>query len=167
MPTIDLSQLPRPQIIESLDYESILKDVKAFMIDAFPENMRSAVSAAIALESEPLNIIAQAIAFREMLLRQRINDAAAGCMLSHAVSTDLDNLAAIVNAKRLELKPATDTEAAIMESDSAFRLRAQSGFEGFSVAGPSAAYEYFARSASGLVADARATSPSPATVIVS
>ena len=71
MPTIDLSQLPRPQIIESLDYESILKDVKAFMIDAFPENMRSAVSAAIALESEPLNIIAQAIAFREMLLRRR------------------------------------------------------------------------------------------------
>ncbi|EPN0535420.1 baseplate assembly protein, partial [Escherichia coli] len=42
MPTIDLSQLPRPQIIESLDYERILKDVKAFMIDAFPENMRSA-----------------------------------------------------------------------------------------------------------------------------
>ena len=35
-----------------------------------------------------------------------------------------------------------------------------------SVAGPSAAYEYFARSASGQVSDARATSPSPAEVVV-
>ncbi|EEV6491483.1 baseplate J/gp47 family protein [Escherichia coli] len=166
MPTIDLSQLPRPQIIESLDYENILREVKVFMTGAFPENMRDAVAAAMTLESEPLNVIAQAVAFREMLLRQRINDAAAGCMLSHAVSTDLDNLAALVNVKRLELKPATETEAAIMENDNAFRLRIQSAFEGFSVAGPSAAYEFFARSASGLVADARATSPSPAAVTV-
>jgi phage-related baseplate assembly protein len=35
-----------------------------------------------------------------------------------------------------------------------------------SVAGPSAAYEYFARSASGKVAAVRATSPSPAEVVI-
>ena len=53
-----------------------------------------------------------------------------------------------------------------MENDEALRLRAQAAFEGMSVAGPSAAYEYFARSAGGQVADARATSPSPAEVVV-
>ncbi|EFE1521934.1 baseplate J/gp47 family protein, partial [Escherichia coli] len=47
------------------------------------------------------------------------------------------------------------------------RLRAQRAYDGLSVAGPSGAYEYFARSASGLVRDARAISPSPANVTVS
>lgn len=167
MPTIDLSQLPRPRIIEALDYEAILAEIRGYITSAFPEEMRPSVTAAMTLESEPLNIIAQTIAYREMLLRQRINDAAAGCMLSHAVSSDLDNLAAIVNARRLVLKQETETENAVMESDTAFRLRAQAGFEGFSVAGPAAAYEFFARSASGSVIDARATSPSPAAVTVS
>lgn len=54
-----------------------------------------------------------------------------------------------------------------MESDSKLRLRAQAAFEGLSVAGPTAAYEYFAKSASGKVADAKASSPAPAEVIVS
>ncbi|MCW9529453.1 baseplate assembly protein, partial [Klebsiella grimontii] len=84
MPTIDLSQLPSPTIIEALDFETILIEVKAVMVAAFPEDMQSAVVAAIELESEPLNIIAQAIAYRELLLRQRINEGAAACMLSHA-----------------------------------------------------------------------------------
>lgn len=61
---------------------------------------------------------------------------------------------------------ATDTADAVMESDEALRLRAQAAFEGMSVAGPSAAYEYFARSASGKVADAKASSPAPAEVVV-
>ncbi|MBS2694081.1 baseplate J/gp47 family protein, partial [Salmonella enterica subsp. enterica serovar 1,4,[5],12:i:-] len=80
--------------------------------------------------------------------------------------TDLDNLAANLDAERLTITPETDTSDAVMESDEALRLRAQSAFEGMSVAGPSAAYEYFARSASGKVADARATSPAPAEVVI-
>lgn len=54
------------------------------MISVFPEAMRDEVAAALELESEPLNIIAQAMAWRELLLRQRINDGAAACMLSHS-----------------------------------------------------------------------------------
>ena len=150
MPTIDLSQLPQPTIIEELDFEEILIEVKA----------------ALALESEPLNIIAQAIAYREMLLRQRINEGAAASMLSHATGDDLDNIAANLDTERLVITEATDTTDAVMESDEALRLRAQAAFEGMSVAGPSAAYEYFARSASGKVADAKASSPAPAEVVV-
>ncbi|HEJ7034090.1 TPA: baseplate J/gp47 family protein [Serratia marcescens] len=166
MPTIDLSQLPSPQIIEPLDFETILVDVKAVMIAAFPADQQASVAAALSLESEPLNVIAQAMAYRELLLRRRINEGAAACMLSHAEGTDLDNLAANLDTERLTITPETDTSDAVIESDEALRLRAQSAFEGMSVAGPSAAYEYFARSASGKVADARATSPAPAEVVI-
>ena len=166
MPTIDLSQLPSPTIIEELDFETILIEVKAAMVAAFPEDMQSAVAAAMELESEPLSIVAQAMAYREMLLRQRINEGAVACMLSHATGDDLDNIAANLDTERLVITEATDTADAVTESDEALRLRAQAAFEGMSVAGPSAAYEYFARSASGKVAAVRATSPAPAEVLI-
>lgn len=167
MATIDLSELPPPVVIAPLDYEVILSDVKAQMVSAYPEDQQDAIAAAMVLESEPLNVIAQVIAYRELLLRQLVNDGATACMLSHAVSTDLDNLAANNNTERLTVTEATDTTDAEMESDSKLRLRAQAAFEGLSVAGPTAAYEYFARSATGKVADAKASSPAPAEVIVS
>ena len=154
MPTIDLSQLPQPTIIEELDFEEILIEVKAVMVAAYPADQQAAV------------IAAQALAYREMLLRQRINEGAAACMLSHSTGDDLDNIAANLDTERLIKTEATETTDAEMESDEALRLRAQAAFEGMSVAGPSAAYEYFARSASGKVADARASSPAPAEVII-
>ncbi|MCF8592194.1 baseplate J/gp47 family protein [Klebsiella sp. FK2020ZBJ35] len=166
MPTIDLSQLPKPTIIEELDFEAILIDVKALMVAAFPADQQSAVAAALGLESEPLNIIAQAMAYRELLLRQRINEGVAACMLSHSTGDDLDNIAANLDTERLTITAATDTTDAVTESDEALRLRAQAAFEGMSVAGPSAAYEYFARSASGKVADVKASSPAPAEVVI-
>ncbi|EQA7448682.1 baseplate assembly protein, partial [Escherichia coli] len=167
MPAVDLSQLPEPAIIAEPDFEAILADTKAMMIASYPAEQREAVSAALELESEPLNVIAQTTAFREMLLRQRVNEGARACMLSHSAGTDLDNLAGNMNTKRLTITPATDTTDAVMESDTSLRLRAQRAYDGLSVAGPSGAYEYFARSASGLVRDARAISPSPANVTVS
>ncbi|PWC10936.1 baseplate assembly protein [Brenneria roseae subsp. americana] len=167
MATVDLSQLPQPQIIEVLDFEVILRDVKAVMIAAFPADQQTSVAAALELESEPLNQIVQVVAYREMMLRQRINEGAAACMLSHSVSGDLDNLAVNLSTERLVITEATETAAAVMEGDDAFRLRAQSAFEGLSVAGPTGAYEYFAKSSSGKVRDAKATSPSPAAVVVS
>ncbi|MGK3466740.1 hypothetical protein ACSLOT_28100, partial [Escherichia coli] len=45
---------------------------------------------------------------------------------------------------------ATDTTDAVMESDTSLRLRAQRAYDGLSVAGPSGAYEYFARCARSL-----------------
>ncbi|EFK9018562.1 baseplate assembly protein, partial [Escherichia coli] len=109
MPAVDLSQLPEPAIIAEPDFEAILADTKAMMIASYPAEQREAVSAALELESEPLNVIAQTTAFREMLLRQRVNEGARACMLSHSAGTDLDNLAGNMNTKRLVITPATDT----------------------------------------------------------
>lgn len=167
MATVDLSQLPQPQVIQVLDFETLLSEVKAVMLAAFPQEHQVSVAAALERESEPLNVIAQVVAYREMMLRQRINDGAAACMLSHAGSSDLDNLAGNLNTERLIVTPETATTDAVMESDTALRLRAQAAFAGLSVAGPTGAYEYFAKSASGNVADAKAISPSPAVVVLS
>ncbi|MBU3798824.1 baseplate assembly protein [Citrobacter youngae] len=167
MATVDLSELPPPEIIATLDYETILSEVKVVIIAAYPEDMQPAIAAAMALESEPLNVIAQVIAYRELMLRQVLNDGAAACMLSHATGNDLDNLAANNDTERLTVIEETDTTDAVMESDAALRMRAQSAFEGLSVAGPTGAYEYFAKSASGKVADVKASSPAPAEVVVS
>lgn len=167
MATVDLSELPPPEIIATLDYETILSEVKVVIIAAYPEDMQPEIAAAMALESEPLNVIAQVIAYRELMLRQVINDGAAACMLSHATGSDLDNLAANNDTERLTVIEETDTTDAVMESDAALRLRAQSAFDGLSVAGPTGAYEYFAKSASGKVADVKASSPAPAEVVVS
>lgn len=59
MATVDLSQLPQPQIIEVLDFEVILSEVKAVMLAAFPQEQQASVASALELESEPLNVIAR------------------------------------------------------------------------------------------------------------
>ncbi|STK56156.1 Baseplate assembly protein J [Escherichia coli] len=166
MPAVDLSQLPKPAIIAEPDFEAILADTKAMMIASYPAEQREAVSAALELESEPLNVIAQTMSFREMLLRQRVNEGARACMLSHGSGTNLDNLAGNMNTKRWYhsgngYHRRGDGERHLAE------IAGATGVDGLSVAGPSGAYEYFARSASGLVRDARAISPSPACVTVS
>ena len=89
-------------------------------------------------------------------------------MIAHAKDQDLDNLGANFNVYRLTVQAADNSVVPaikeIKEADSDFRVRIQSAFEGLSVAGPRAAYEFFARSADGRVLDAAAESPSPACV---
>jgi phage-related baseplate assembly protein len=170
MATIDLSLLPPPNVIEPLDYESLLNAIQSRIIELTDEKDRPAVRTVLALDSEPLTKLTQAYAYRALLQRQSINDAARAVMLAYAGGADLDNLAANFNVYRLVIRaadPATiPPTPAIMESDSDFRKRTQQAFEGLSVAGPTAAYEFFARSADGRVADAKAFSPSPACVTV-
>lgn len=170
MATIDLSLLPPPNVIEPLDYESLLNAIQSRIIELTDEKDRPAVRAVLALDSEPLTKLTQAYAYRALLQRQSINDAARAVMLAYAGGADLDNLAANFNVYRLVIRaadPATiPPTPAVMESDSDFRKRTQQAFEGLSVAGPTAAYEFFARSADGKVADAKAFSPSPACVTV-
>jgi len=170
MATIDLSQLPAPDVVETLDYETLLAERKATLISLYPESEQAAIARTLTLESEPMVKLLQENAYREVLLRQRVNEAAQAVMVAYALSNDLEQLAANNNVQRLMITPA-DNEAvppvaAVMESDADLRQRIPAAFEGMSVAGPTGAYEYHAASASGLVADASAISPAPAEVIV-
>ena len=170
MATIDLSQLPAPDVVEVLDYETLLAERKATLISLYPAEQQAAIARTLSLESEPIVKLLQENAYREVILRQRVNEAAQANMVAYASDGDLDQLGANNGVTRLTLAPADDTTIpptpAVMESDDDFRLRVASAFEGLGVAGPTGAYEYHAKSADGRVADASAISPSPACVTV-
>ena len=158
MAVIDLSQLPAPQIVDVPDFETLLAERKAEFVALHPKDEQEAVIRTLELESEPVTKLLQENAYRELLLRQRINEAAQAVMVAYAMGGDLDQLAANYNVKRLTVTPADNDAvppvAAVMESDEALRLRVP------------AAYEFHARSADGRVADASATSPAPAEVVL-
>lgn len=170
MAAIDLSQLPPPQIVKVPDFETLLAERKASFVALYPADQQDAVWRTLALESEPITKQLQENTYREILLLQRINEAALAVMVAYANSSDLEQLGANYNVKRLTVTPADDDAvppvAAVWETDEALRLRIPAAFEGLSVAGPTAAYEFHAKSADGRVADASATSPAPAEVVL-
>ncbi|MGL6543346.1 baseplate J/gp47 family protein [Aeromonas caviae] len=170
MSTITLSQLPQPDVIEVLDFEAILAERKAYFIGLYPADQQAAIAATLELESEPVTKLLQENAYRELILRSRINNAAVANMLAWAKGDDLDNLVANWNVQRLTIQPGDDTATPpvpeVKEDDEALILRALMAWDGLSVAGPTGAYEYFALSADGKVADAKGSSPAPAEALV-
>ncbi|NWD44447.1 baseplate assembly protein [Pseudomonas yamanorum] len=167
---IDLSQLPPPQIVEQIDFELILAERKAYMISLWPAEEQADIAARLDMESEPLAKLLQENAYRETIWRQRVNEASLANLLATARGTDLEQLAANFNVKKLviqEGKPsAVPPVPRLMESDDSLRERAQMAWEGLSTAGPRNSYIFHARAADGRVADATAESPSPAVAVV-
>ncbi len=161
---IDLSQLPAPQVVEELSFEAILEEWKADFLGRYPE-----AAAELDFESEPVVKLLETGAYREMGLRQRVNDGAKAVMLAFGNDGDLDHLAALTPVKRKTLDPG-DPEAVppvdpTMEPNDEFRNRVQMAPEGFSTAGPDGAYIFHALS----VTDCRAASvdsPNPVEVVV-
>ncbi|HAN2444169.1 TPA: baseplate assembly protein [Escherichia coli] len=169
--TIDLSQLPPPVVVEPLDFETLFAQRKAAFIAMYPEDEQEEIARTLELESEPITMLLEENCYRELLLRQRVNEAARAVMLAYSTDSDLDNLAVNFNVERLTIQEEDDSVTppieAVMESDPDLRTRTQQAFEGLSVAGPTAAYEFWGRSADGRVADISAVSPTPACVTIS
>lgn len=167
---VDLSRLPPPDVIEQVEYEVILAERKAYFVSLHPAEMQAEVAATLQLESEPLTKLIQENAYRELILRQRINEAAQSVMLAFAKESDLEQIAARFNVERLTIiagdPSAVPPVSAVMESDDSLRERTQMAMEGLSTAGPRNAYIFHARSADGRVADATADSPAPAEAVV-
>lgn len=167
---IDLNLLPPPEVVEQIDFEQILSERKAYAISLWPADEQAAIAERLALESEPLTKLLQENAYREMIWRQRVNEAALANLLATAQKGDLDQLAANFNVKRKVIQAANSktvpTIPAMFEGDESLRERTQMAWEGLSTAGPRQAYIFHARSADGRVADATAESPSPAVVVL-
>lgn len=168
---VDLSALPAPTVIESLSYEAILAERKAYFISLHPADEQPAVAAKLALESEPIVKLLEENAYRELVLRTRYNDEAKSLLLAYAQGADLDHIGVTYyDEARLTVTEADTTAippvAAVMESDSDFKYRLTLKPESYSVAGPTGAYEFHALSASGQVKKAKATSPEPGTSVV-
>ncbi|MBZ9576727.1 baseplate J/gp47 family protein [Modicisalibacter sp. MOD 31.J] len=126
---IDLSRLPLPAVVENIDFEAILADRQARLLELYPADERAAVADLLALESEPLTKYLQENAYREMVLRQRINEAAAAGMLAANFGADLDGVAGRYETQRLA-----------GESDERLRERTQLAFYQVAAAGPAERY---------------------------
>lgn len=167
---IDLTLLAVPDVVETLDYETIVAERMARFVSFFPAGQRAEVARTLQLESEPIVKLIQENAYRETVLRQRINDAARARMLAYAKGKDLEHVAANHNVKRLVVSPADDTKnpptPVVMEDDDSLRKRTQLAFEGLSTAGPREGYKFHARSADGRIADVSAISPAPCEVVI-
>ncbi len=109
MPIIDLNQLPAPDVVEELDFETILAERKATLISLYPEDQQEAVARTLTLESEPLVKLLEENAYRELIWRQRVNEAARAVMLACAAGNDLDVIGANYNTTRLIITPADDS----------------------------------------------------------
>lgn len=165
---IDLSQLPAPDVVETIDFETLYAQRKARLLTLFPESQRAEIAATLELESEPMAVLLQENTYLLMLVKQRVNDAARAVMLAYAKKGDLDNLVALLGVKRLVITPA-DVEnnmAAVMEGDADLRKRALLAPLGFSVAGPVDSYKSHALGADGNVRDIAVKSPEPGRVLV-
>lgn len=168
---VDLSRLPMPSVIEALSFEQIIADAKADFLSLLAQiapDQVEAIAAVLKLESEPLVKLIEVFAYRELVLRQRVNDAARAVTIAGASGADLDHLVALLGVQRLVIQPADpqSQRPEVLETDEALRRRALLAPEAYSVAGPEGAYISHALGASGDVLDASCTSPDPGDVLV-
>lgn len=144
--SVDLSLLPPPNVVETLDFETIFKEMLSELVA-----LDATYSALV--ESDPGFKLLQVAAYRELLLRQRVNDATKAVMLAYATGSDLDQIAANYGIIRLLITPADNTTIpptpAVYESDADLRFRTGLALEAYSTAGSIGAYTFHALSASG------------------
>lgn len=146
---LDLDNLPAPAVVEELSFEEIFSAKLTAFTDTNPDFTAL-------LESDPAIKLLEAESYRELVLRQRVNDAARARLLAFATEGDLDQLAVFYGVTRL-----TD------EKDSSLKVRVREAIMGRSAAGTPAQYRFAALSVSTDVADAAVDSPEGGVVRVS
>ena len=139
--SLNLSSLPDPEIIETISYQSIFDSLRTEFQSRYED-----FSALV--ESDPVIKLLEVAAYREVILRARVNDAFKATLLAFAAAGDLDNLAAFYGLTRLA-----------DETDAELRDRTINRIQGSSTAGGAAWYRYQALTANNGVRDARVTSP--------
>lgn len=160
---VDLSQLPKPAVIEELDYETIFNQMKDMLVELDP--------AFDALEeSDPAMVVLQVAAYWRLIDRQRVNDAALSVLVAYAEDEDLEHLGALFDVKRQivdEGDPnAVPPRPVVKESNDEYRRRILLAMHGISTAGPEGAYIFHGLSADPDIKDISVTSPAPVEVVV-
>ena len=147
MSLLDLSKLPVPDVLETLDFE----DEYASILERFREAMGDQWSAA--LESDPVVKELELFTYERLTLRARVNAAARAVLLASSTGNDLDQVLALLGAERLEGEGSDD-----------FRERGRQAPYGYSTAGPRQAYKYHALSAHPDIRDVWVDRPTPGVV---
>ena len=135
---LDLSVLAKPEVIETVDFEAIVTLMRDDLVARFP-----AIVGVVDLESEPARKLIEVFAYREIVLRARVNDAARANLLAFALGGDLEHLAAFYDVMRMS-----------GEDDERLRRRTVLAIRGRSTGGTEPRYRFVALSADVRVADA-------------
>ena len=156
MSTVDFSQLPEPNLIQELDYESIFNERKEKFIALYPATEQNQWRTILNRESDPVVKVLQENAYLELLYRNKCNADARSLLLAYAEGSDLDHLALTeYGLIRLIVTTADNSvvppSPAIYESDERLRERCILSFDGINTAGSANAYRYFTLSADGRV----------------
>lgn len=118
---IDLTRLPAPAILETVDYEAMQAGFLARFVEQWNrERLRNPALPAWdvgSLKTDSAVIASRAWSFLRLLDRERVNDAIRAVLAPLAGGADLDNVVARVGIERLVITPATDRAPAVMESD--------------------------------------------------
>ncbi|WP_265024285.1 baseplate assembly protein [Wolbachia endosymbiont (group A) of Epagoge grotiana] len=138
--------MQQPNIIESLSFEEIFSRMKEELVKSFTA----------LVESDPAMKVLEVAAWRELLLRERINEAVKSNLLKFATGEDLDNLAEFYGAERQD-----------GEEDERFRKRIKARIVGSSTGGSKEHYRFQALSADSRVKDALVESKVPGKVQIS
>ncbi|CAN2142611.1 baseplate assembly protein J [Wolbachia pipientis] len=140
--------MQQTNIIEPLNFEEIFSRMKEELISR-DESFTALV------ESDSAMKVLEVAAWRELLLRQRINEAVKSNLLKFATGEDLDNLAEFYGVERQK-----------EEDDERFRKIIKAKIIGWSTGGSKEHYRYHALSADSRVKDALVESPIPGKVQV-
>lgn len=163
MSTIDLSQLPAPELVEELSATAIRDEILADLQSRDPDIDPT--------PSDPLYRLIEVCAYRELLIRQRVNEAAIQQMAAFATDTNLDHIGVTYyHTARLVIDPG-DPDAVppvdpTYESDDDYRDRFLLSDDSVSTAGGLSSYRYLAMSADGNVKDVSVSSPDPVEVLI-
>ena len=164
--SVDFDLLPKPNFVDVIDFELILSERKEYLISLYSVNEQPDIRKLLSRESEPVTKVLQENAYREMILRNQINDRALATQLAFAKKEDLDIWGANFDVERLVISEAdnsvTPPAPAVYETDEDFRYRIQKKLDALSTAGPESAYEFHTLSADSRVADVKCSSPAPA-----
>lgn len=156
MSIVDFSQLPAPNLIKELDFETLLNARKEKFIALYPASEQQKWRSVLSRESEPVVKILQENTYLEMLYQNKCNADARSLLLAYAEGEDLDHLALTeYGLTRLIVTPedisATPPLPAVYESDERLKERCILSFDGMNTAGSANAYRYFTLSADGRV----------------
>lgn len=126
-PVINTKLLPSPDAIEPWDEEKLFSERMAdFQLRADEAGFPYDVGA---LETDPIVIDQQVHAYREALMRARVNSAVRAVLPAFAQGSDLDAIAARANVVRQIVTPAQDDGTpAVYETDAQLLLRYLTSF---------------------------------------
>lgn len=167
---IDLSTLPKPQLVDTIDYETILAAQKADVIARFAA--AGITFDTTVLESETISIVLEATAYRETILRSLVNAKALETLLAYADGLDLDHIGVRFGCLRNPGVGVTSPRGNVLtypqdwENDTLYRKRIQLAPDAYSNAGTPRAYEYHVLTAGGPygIVDVNVISPEPGRV---